>query len=371
MESKRIVVKVGTSSLTYEDGRLKLDQIERLVRETSGLVNEGHQVIIITSGAIGAGMSRLGLTAPPKSIPDKQATAAVGQGLLMQVYSKLFAEYCHICAQVLLTAEDLEQRQRYLNCRNTFETLLSKNVIPIVNENDSVSIDEIKFGDNDMLSSLVANLVGADLLIILSDIDGVYDKNPKSESDAKLIPVIEEITNEIVNAAKGASGLGTGGMVTKINAARICVLSGIPMIIANGSVPGIIRQAVNGESIGTLFVPKKSFLPSRKRWLAFYNHPHGQLIIDQGAEMALQGGKSLLPVGVTKCTGNFNVGDLVTVCNQDGKTLAKGLVNYSAVEVNFIKGKISTEISKLLTDYPYEEIIHRDNLVMLSSLGGE
>lgn len=367
MNFKRIVIKVGTSSLTYENGRLKLNQIERLVREISDLVNQGHQVILVSSGAIGAGMSKLGLNERPRTIPEKQATAAIGQGFLIQVYSKMFAEYSHLCGQVLLTAEDLQQRQRYLNCRNTLETLLSKNVIPIVNENDSVSIDEINFGDNDTLSAMVTNLVSADLLLILSDIDGLFTKNPQ-EPDAELIHLVKEITEETYKLARGTSGLGTGGMLTKLNAGKICQVSGIPMVIANAATPNVVQDIIAGKQIGTMFSPQKCSLTSRKRWIAFSNHPQGKIIIDQGAMEALLEGKSLLPAGIISCCGEFKAGDLVEIFSQANQELAKGLTTYSAIEINIIKGKSSTEISQLISTYQADEVIHRDNLVMVDSI---
>lgn len=368
MNRKRIVVKIGTSSLTYDNGRLRLERIERLVREISDLVNGGHQVILVTSGAVGAGMSRLGLTKRPVTIPEKQAVAAVGQGLLMQIYSKVFSEYCHVCAQVLLTAEDLQERKRYLNCRNTLETLLKQNVIPIVNENDSVAIDEIKFGDNDTLSAMVANLVGADFLIVLSDIDGVYDSNPKENPTAKLIPVIDCVTDEVMKLAGEAGCLGTGGMTTKFLAARIAQSSGIPMVITNSAGKNILKRVIDGESVGTLFLPQKVAMPSRKRWMAFYTHPHGAITVDQGAVVALQGGKSLLPAGILSCTGDFHAGDLVKICDANGQEVAKGLTNYSAKEICIIKGKATEEINLLPVTHIYDEVVHRDNLVMTSTI---
>lgn len=353
--------------MTYDNGRLRFDRIERLVREISDLVNEGHQIILVSSGAVGAGMSRLGLTKRPATIPEKQAVAAVGQGLLMQIYSKIFSEYCHVCAQVLLTAEDLQQRQRYLNCRNTLETLLRQDVIPIINENDSVAIDEIKFGDNDTLSALVANLVSADLLIILTDIDGVYDKNPKIDATAQLIPVIDEITDEIMNLAGEPGSLGTGGMITKFHAARIAQSAGIPMMIVNSSISNVLRKASQEQNIGTYFTPSPVTMPSRKRWLAYYTHPHGAVIIDQGAVVALQSGKSLLPAGIIDCVGNFSAGDLIKICDQSGSEIAKGLTNYSTKEIEIIKGKVSAEIDSLPVEHLYDEVIHRDNLVMTNN----
>ncbi len=368
MKKSRIVVKVGTSTLTYPNGRLQLGQIERLVRELSDLVNEGHEVVLVTSGAIGAGMSRLGMDKRPVTIPEKQAVAAVGQGMLMQVYAKIFAEYCHVCAQVLLTAEDLQQRNRYLNCGNTLENLLHKRVVPIVNENDSVAVDEIKFGDNDRLSAMVANLINADLLVVLSDIDGVYDKDPREYPNAQLIPVIAEVTKDIESLAGGVGSLGTGGMATKFQAAKIARCSGIPMVITNGSKPGLLGQLVAGQSVGTLFSPQTVAWPSRKRWLAFYTHPHGQIVVDDGAQQALKAGKSLLPAGVLRCTGSFNAGDLVQIVSEHGHEIARGLSYYSAQEVASIKGQISSAVEDILPNHPFDEVIHRDNMVMMDML---
>ncbi len=369
MENKRVVVKVGTSSLTYPNGRLQLGQIQRLVREMADLGNAGHEVILVSSGAIGAGMSRLGLTKRPKRIAEKQAIAAIGQGLLMQVYSKLFTEYSHVCAQVLLTADDLQQRGRYLNCRNTLGTLLKQGVIPIVNENDSVAVEEIKFGDNDRLSAMVANLVSADMLIILSDIDGVYDKDPHKVADAQLIPIISEITRETQDLAGGVgTSLGTGGMATKFEAAKIAQCSGIPLVIANGAKPNALSQIVSGEPIGTLFLPRDVAWPSRKRWLAFYTHPHGQITIDSGAVLALKTGKSLLPAGIIHCQGQFHAGDLVQIVTETGKEIARGLTNYSAQEILVIRGQDSKSAEHMLLTHPSDEVVHRDNLVMMSMI---
>lgn len=364
MNFRRVVIKVGTSSLTYPNGRLQLSQIERLVREISDLANAGYEIILVTSGAVGAGMSRLGLIQRPTTIPEKQAVAAVGQGLLMQIYSKIFAEYSQICAQVLLTAEDLQQRKRYLNCRNTLETLLEKHVIPIVNENDSVATDQIKVGDNDTLSALVATLVSADLLIILSDVDGVFAKDPHADPEAPLIPVIEHVDKYLEVACGSAGSLGTGGMVTKFEAARMATRCGIPLVIAHGSKERVITKALRGESVGTLFQPWPVRLPSRKRWIAFYTHPHGVIEIDDGAVQALHGGRSLLPIGVRAVKGRFSQGDLVKIMDSRGTEVAKGLTQYSSEEIDKIKGKSSGEIEELQTCFPYIEVVHRDNLVM-------
>lgn len=251
---RRIVVKVGSSTLTHSNGRLNINQIELIVRQLASLHNEGFEIILVTSGAIGAGIGKLGLKQRPKTIPEKQAAAAVGQGILLHMYEKLFGEYGQIVGQILLTREDIENETRLLNSRNTLSTLLEKGIIPIINENDAVAVEEIKFGDNDTLSALVANIVKADLLILLSDIDGLYNDNPRKNPNAKIINWVNEITAEIEIVAGGAgSNLGTGGMLTKINAAKIAVSSGTVMIIANGSIPHIIEDIVKGAEIGTWF----------------------------------------------------------------------------------------------------------------------
>lgn len=365
-EASRIVVKVGTSTLTYPTGKLNLERIEHIVKQLADLYNQGKEVILVSSGAIGVGVSRLGLAQRPETIPEKQAAAAVGQGLLMHIYEKMFAEYGAVVAQVLLTRDDIGDRKRYLNAKNTLVTLFSMGVIPIINENDTVAVDDIKFGDNDLLSALVASLVGADLLIILSDIDGLYAGNPNQQRDAKLIKVVEEITPEILEVAGGAgSSLGTGGMLTKIQAGKIAMQSGTFMVIANGSEKNIIRRIVRGEEIGTVFIPKENHLHSRKRWIAFGQGFQGKICIDDGAVIALKSeGKSLLPSGITKVEGEFERGSAVDVCDHYGRIFAKGLVNYSARELRQIQGHSTGDIEKILGYKYYDEVIHRDNLVL-------
>lgn len=318
-------------------------------------------------------MGRLGITQKPKTIPEKQALAAVGQGLLMQVYAKLFSEYGKTVSQVLLTREDLMERKRYLNARHAFFTLLDYNMIAIVNENDVVAVDELKFGDNDTLSALVAGLVDADLLIILSDIEGLYTADPRKDSNASLISQIAEITPEVEALAGGAGSLtGTGGMFTKIQAAKIATNSGVAMVIANGSREGIIGELVAGQELGTLFLAKEHKLHSRKRWLAFGIPLHGALIVDTGAEKALvERGKSLLPSGIVALEGSFHTGDLVAVLSQGGQEIARGLVNYSSEEIELIKGCSTKDIINLLGHKHYDEVIHRDNLAVTSEKGEE
>ena len=361
------MVKVGTSTITYPTYRLNLQRLDSLVREIADLSNRGMEVVLVTSGAIGAGISRLGFTQRPTTLPAKQAVAAVGQGLLMQVYEKLFSEYGQVVAQVLLTREDLNSRTRYLNSRHTLLELLRYRVVPIVNENDTVAVDEIKFGDNDTLSALVAALVGADLLLVLSDVDGVYTADPRQDSTAKLIDVITSI-EEFASVAGGAgSTRGTGGMMTKFQAARIACKSGIPMIIAQGSQSGIIQDVVAGKSVGTLFLPESDRLNSRKQWLAFYHQPQGRIFVDDGARRALfEAGKSLLPIGITQVQGGFAAGDLVSVIDTGGREIGRGLSNFASDEIELIKGHRSDAIDKLLDRKDYDEVIHRDNLVLFS-----
>ncbi|MDD4586899.1 MAG: glutamate 5-kinase [Heliobacteriaceae bacterium] len=366
--ARRLVVKVGTSTLTYPTGKLNLAQIESLVRQVADLANRGHEIIFVTSGAVGAGMGRLGFQKRPKAIPEKQACAAVGQGILMHMYEKLFAEYGQVVAQVLLTRDDLAFRKRYVNAGNTLETLLRLGAIPIINENDTVAIDEIRlrFGDNDTLAALVAGMVRSDLLILLTDLDGLYTANPRFCPDAALIKQVDEITPEIeAMATDGGTSLGTGGMITKLRAAGICVHSGVAMVIARGAQPNVLRDIMTGANIGTFFVPKPKPLPGYKRWLAFGSPVNGYLYIDPGAAGALvDGGKSLLPCGITGTEGNYGGGDLVGVVDPAGQEIARGVTNYSASEVAQIMGKQCTEIQEILGNKMDDEVIHRDNLII-------
>lgn len=366
INAKRIVVKVGTSTLSHATGKLNLYRMEKLVRELADLANQGKELLLVTSGAVGAGMDRLGWKERPKSIPDKQAAAAVGQGILMHIYEKLFGEYGQIVAQVLITREDSTDRKRFINSRNTLLGLLRHEVIPIINENDVVAWEELKFGDNDNLSALVAGMVDADLLVILSDIEGVYTENPAKNPEAKLISLIEEITPDIENVAGGpGTAQGTGGMYTKIQAGKVAMNSGIPLIIANGAQPGIISEILAGQTIGTLFLPKEQKLHIRKRWIAFGAVPQGSVIVDSGAEKALQEGSSLLPKGLLAVQGEFEHGNIVSVKNQAGKELARGIVNYDKKELEHIKGAHSDDIATVLGYKHFDEVIHRDNLVIL------
>ena len=366
-KAKRIVVKIGTSSLTYPTGKLNLSRLEGLVREVADIQNEGREMILVSSGAVGAGLGRLGFKRRPSKIPEKQAAAAVGQGILMHIYEKLFSEYGQVVAQVLLTRFDLLERRCYLNARNALMTLLNLGVIPIVNENDTIIVEGLHFGDNDTLSALVAGLVEADLLLILSDIDGLYTADPREHPEAVLLPVVEEITEEVAQLAGGVgSELASGGMATKLQAARIATSSGLPMVIANSQEERIIRRVLAGESIGTLFLSKEHKLDARQRWIAFGSTVRGSVVVDAGArEAILQRGKSLLPSGITAIEGVFEAGQVVQVKDPGGQEIARGMVNYSSGAVERIRGKKTTEIEAILGYKDFDEVIHRNNMILV------
>ncbi len=365
--AQKIVVKVGTSTLTHKNGKLNLEQIERLVRQLSDLRNQGKDVVLVSSGAIGAGMGKLNLEQRPKTIPEKQAVAAVGQGILLHIYEKMFSEYGQATAQLLLTKADLEHRQRFLNGRNTLLTLLKFGVIPIVNENDTVAFEEIKFGDNDTLAALVGTLIDADLILLLTDIDGFYDGDPRKNKNAKRISVVETINEEIEGLAGNVgSKFGSGGMITKITAARIAVNAGIPLMIGHGAEDNIIRRLTSGEDVGTLFLPVDMKPHLRKSWIAFGSHVGGRIIIDDGAKEALlHKGKSLLPSGVTAVEGDFSAGAVVQIVDLQGREFARGITNYSWIELNRIKGQKCKDICSILGYKDYDEVIHRDNLSLV------
>ena len=350
--ASRIVVKLGTGVLT--DHRKLIDpvQLEQIVTQVAALRRAGKEVLIVTSGAVGAGMGSLGYQSRPTDLAEKQACAAVGQTRLMAVYEKLFALHGLVVAQVLLTHEDLEHHERHLNARNTLVTLLDLGVVPIINENDAVSFTEIKFGDNDKLSALVASLLPADLLVILTTVDGVLRNF--GQSNEQTISVIEKIDATIQALAGGTtSETAVGGMKSKIDAARITVRSGIPLVIASGRKPTVLAQILAGEDVGTLFLAKSDRLRGRKRWIAFFHHPKGTLQVDNGAKLALrEKGKSLLPPGVARCEGEFAAGDVVRICDLDGMEFARGIARFPSTAVRE-------------QSLPKEELVHRDDLVIL------
>ena len=368
-EAKRIVVKVGTSTLAYGPGRMNLYNIEHLVRGLVDMANEGREMILVSSGAIAAGLGRFGMTEKPDSIPEKQAIAAVGQGMLMHIYEKFFAEYGKVAAQVLLTRENSVRHNQYIHSRDALCAMLAMGAIPVINENDAVTVDEIKIGDNDQLSATVATLVDADALIILSDIDGLYTANPATHPEAEIIHEVPEITPEIERLAGGAgSAMGTGGMMTKIEAAKVAMNAGVTMVIAPGARDHVLRDVLNGEEIGTLFPAKESHLRLRKSWIAFGKRIEGDLVVDRGCEKAMrQCGSSLLAAGIVSADGEFTRGSTVRVLTKDGQEIARGVVNYGRAELMDLIGRQTKDFPEALLqeDGFREEVIHRDNMVLM------
>jgi glutamate 5-kinase len=364
---QRIVVKVGTSTLTNENGHLDIEKIRKIVLELSNLQDKGYDVILVSSGAVGAGMGLLNINEKPKTLAEKQMLSAVGQVSLMQIYQTLFKEHNKIVGQLLLTKEEFSNRKRYLNMRNVCNAFLKRKIIPIINENDAIVSNalKIKVGDNDTMSALVSGLIDADLLIILSDIDGLYNKNPRKYEDANLIHIVGDI-NEDIKKMAGAEGskFGTGGMVTKIIAAEMVTKIGTSLVIASGDEPKNITRIVEKENIGTLFVKKNKKISLRKYWLAYGPSKEGALTIDNGAKTALKNGKSLLSVGIKSVEGTFDKGAIVEIEDLKGKVIATGISNYSSEEINLIKGEQSENIEEIL-GYKYDDaVIHIDNVAM-------
>jgi glutamate 5-kinase len=366
--SQTLVIKIGTSSLTQAaTGYLALSTIATLVEVLSHLRRQGHQVILVSSGAVGVGCSRLGITERPKTIAMKQAVAAVGQGRLMRVYDDFFSLLQQPIAQVLITRGDLVQRSRYVNAYRTFRQLLKLGVIPIVNENDTLAIEELKFGDNDTLSALVASLVKADWLFLLTDVDRLYSADPRSNPDAQPIVLVDNLSELIQNIEVGdrGSSWGTGGMVTKIAAARIATTAGVRTVITDGRSPQNIEKILQGEPLGTQFQPEPQPFSARKRWIAHGLVPAGRLYLDPGAVTAVcTSGKSLLAAGIAEVEGEFQREDSVQLCDRRGQEIARGIVNYGSSELQKIRGAHSDEIPKILGYAGAETVVHRDNLVL-------
>ncbi|PIU51795.1 glutamate 5-kinase [Candidatus Desantisbacteria bacterium CG07_land_8_20_14_0_80_39_15] len=363
---KRIVIKIGSSVILKKSGELNRECLESLVIQIAEIHRDG-EVIIVSSGAIGIGKTILRVN-EPIDLSEKQALAAVGQARLMQIYESFFSKFGIRVGQVLLTREDLQGRKRYLNARNTLLKLLEHKVIPVINENDTVAVEEIKFGDNDTLSALIASKMDADLLIILSDVGGVYKNYEKRETG-----VIREVNVKTIKrisiATKSASAFGIGGITTKIEAAKIMMASGIPMVVAHGHQRSVIRELIKEfereKETGTWFIPEKK-ISGKKRWIAFSAEVKGAIIVDVGAAKALkESRKSLLPSGVKKVEGDFESGDVAQVVNTSGQEIAKGLVYYSSDEIRKIAGKKTSEIASILGHKDYDEVIHRDNMVIL------
>ena len=362
---RRVVVKVGSNVLTAPGG-LNVKVMRELARQIGTLMDRGFEVILVSSGAMASGVKKIGLERRPDELPRRQAVAAVGQAGLIMEYEKVFERHGRKVAQILLTSEDLTSRKRYLNARNTLNTLLEWKIVPIINENDTVSVEEIKLGDNDNLAAMISLLMDADLLISLSDIDGLFTKDPRTHADAQLIPVVAAITKGTEKAAGSIPGpLGTGGMMSKLAAARKANSAGVPMVIAKGDKPDILTRLLDGEPHGTYFVPRREKLTRRKCWIAFSLKPKGSLTVDAGAKTALtRRGKSLLASGVVGVQGEFAVGAAVEFRGPEGELLGVGLVNYSAADIRRVMGLRSQHIRQVLGHKSYDEVIHRDNLVI-------
>ncbi len=367
LESARtVVIKVGTNVLTDHNGLLDRNRIESLTAQIARIKAKDRHVVLVSSGAIGAGVGRLGLRKRPTDLPHLQACAAVGQSTLMQMYQESLNAYQIPAAQILLTAGDFDSRVRYLNTRNTIATLFEWNALPIINENDTVSIAEIKFGDNDQLAAMVANLLQAPLLILLTNVNGLYSSDPRIEPNAQLVPTVPNIDSTITGmAGTSQSQLGTGGMKSKLRAARIATSSGGSVIMANGAEDGILDRLYTGEPVGTLFLAHGDSIPAWKRWLGYTAQPKGSITVDAGARKAIvEKGTSLLPVGIRAIAGEFGKGDIVSILDLNGEVFARGLSNYAAEDIRKIMGLGTKEIHVQLGKQTYDEVIHRDNLAL-------
>jgi len=362
-----VVVKVGTNVLTGPDGTLDADRLQALADQVERVRRTGRKVALVSSGAIGAGLGRLGLTQRPRDLRHLQACAAVGQGFLMRAYQECLARHGTQTAQILLTAGDFDNRTRYLNARNTILTLFEWGCLPIINENDTVSVAEIRFGDNDHLAAMVTNLIQAPLLILLSVVDGLCAADPAVDPSAAVLATVPILDSQVQGLAGGSrSALGTGGMRSKLRAARLATAAGESVILANGTRPGVLDALFAGELVGTLFLPRGSTVPAWKRWLGYTAQPKGRLVVDAGARNAVQHqGRSLLAIGVVEVKGTFGKGDVVALCDPEGIEFARGLTNYTAADADRIRGLRTEEIADVLGGVPYEEVVHRDNLVVI------
>lgn len=365
--AETIVVKVGTRVLTRPDGRLNEQRIAALAEELHKILESGRKAALVSSGAVGAGMGLMGLSERPRDLAHLQAVAAVGQSCLVQTYDRSLRAHGRHAAQILLTADDLDDRTRYLNVRNTILTLLEYGAVPIINENDTVSVEELQttFGDNDRLAAMVTNLIRAPLLILLSDVDGLYNGDPR-QAGAELIPTITKLDESIFALVRDRlTGLSKGGMASKLAAARIATLAGENVIIANGREPGTLARILAGEQVGTLVVAQGQAIPSWKRWIGFTAQPRGQLVLDDGARRAVEKqGRSLLAIGILDAAGEFHKGDVVALRDLHGFEFARGLSNYGCAEILKIKGLKTEAIAAALGHCPYQEVVHRDNMAV-------
>ena len=370
--ARTIVVKVGSGVLTRPDG-LDRERVEALAAQICRLAKNGRQVVLVSSGAVASGRAKAGRPMHYVNMPEKQAAAALGQAGLVQAYEESFANYGRLAAQILLTADDLTHRRRYTNIQNTFNTLLDWKVIPVVNENDTVSTAELRFGDNDNLAAMLTNLLGAELMINLTNVDGVLDGDPRTDPRARRIPLVEQVSPELLQLSSAQPGaVGMGGMFSKVRAAEKAARCGAHTIVANGLMKGILDRLSAGEELGTLFTPRNTPLTSRKHWIAFTASQDGELMVDQGAVRPLtHGGKSLLPVGISRVKGSFPAGVAVRVLGPDQSILGVGISNYSSSDLELIKGLHTGEIHEVLGDEIKDEVIHRDNLVIFGAEGEE
>ena len=364
---KTLVVKVGTNVLSTDDDRLDADRIASLAQQVNSICEQGIQVVLVSSGAIGAGMGLLGLKERPKDLSHLQAAAATGQAHLIHIYDKAFRPHGYHAAQLLLTANDFKNRSRYLNVRNTLRTLAEYPVVPIINENDTVSTEEIKLGDNDRLAAMVAGLIQADMLIILSVVDGLLTGDP-TDPNSRRIPFVEKFDDELLNLVGASkSTRGTGGMKTKLEAVRTATAVGVNVTIANGKHPNVLAEILAGIDLGTMFLGEGDGVSAWKRWIGYTLPPRGRLVLDAGARRAVEHqGKSLLAIGVIRIEGDFAKGEVVSLVDQDGEEFARGLTNYDHTSARLIAGKRKELIAKELGTVPYDEVIHRDNLVVTS-----
>lgn len=370
--SETVVVKVGTRVLTHEDGSLDQARVTEVADQLVRLIDKGRRVVLVSSGAVAAGMGRLGLPNRPGDLPHLQAVAAVGQSNLIEAYNRALEPRGYHAAQILLTADDLNDRTRYLNVRNTLLALFHYRAVPIINENDTVRVDELQrnVGDNDRLAAMVTNLIRAPLLILLSDVEGLYDGDP-ADPKAEVIPIVTRLEEAIrqferqTKASLGPNHLSKGGMASKLEAARLTTSTGENVVIANGRRPNVLVDILAGQPVGTLILAQGPAVASRKRWIGFTAHPCGRLMLDAGAQRAIQEqGRSLLAIGVIRVEGHFQKGDVVSLCRENGDEFARGLINYRSEEMRHIAGQTKEKIVELLGHRPYDEVVHRDNLTL-------
>lgn len=368
---KNLIIKIGSSSLCDDKGNINKEKILNLIQQIAYIKRKGVNITLVSSGAINAGVHVMNLTERPQTIPQKQALAAIGQASLMQIYEELFSLFNLKCAQILLNHDDFDDRKRLMNFNNAMQALIDYDVVPIINENDTLAVEEIKVGDNDTLASLVVPAVNADMVILVSDIDGLYDDNPHTNKNAKLIKDVSEITKEIESMAKDASSkVGTGGMITKIKAAKVCNDFGCDMAIVNGNQQNVLVDLMEGKDVGTCFSGMAGrTLNSRQHWIMYRSMPKGSIVVDDGARSALiNNHTSLLPKGIVDVKGNFLISQIVDIIDLNDNLLARGMVNYSSDEIKLIKGLNTSEIKKVLHYKDYDEVVHANNLVLVEGV---